>query len=157
MHQGSFLAVLGISILISTLFAPVLADQTFHSQRLDLARTDAGALNGHPVLRSGQVVDIHADGPQIGALERYMVNGAKANTSYDVILHLFNNDCDGAPAGLITTATLETNAQGNAQGQWLFTAEDLSPFAGLVFGIQWTLVSGGVIAYQTPCIVVAID
>src|SRR5260221_12608339 len=95
--------------------------------------------------------------PLHGALERYLLNGAKANTSYEVTLHLFDSDCDGAPAGLVTTTTLETNAQGNAHGQALFTAEQLTPFAGLVFGIQWTLVSGSVIAYQTPCIVVAID
>lgn len=157
MHQKYLLPVVAFTLLLSALSTLVLADQAFHSQQLALTRTDAGALANHPKLRSGHVVDIHANGPQIGALERYMLNGAKANTSYDVTLHLFDSDCDGASAGLITTTTLETNGQGNAQGQALFTAEQLSPFAGLVFGIQWTLVSGGVIAYQTPCIVVAVD
>ena len=156
MHRNNLLVVATTALLFLSL-STILADQTFHSQRLDLTRTDAGALNEHPVLRSGQVVDIHANGPQIGALERYLLNGAKANTSYDVTLHLFDSDCNGAAAGLLTNATLETDAHGNAHGQALFTAEDLRPFAGLVFGIQWALVSGGVIAYQTPCIVVAID
>ena len=41
------------------------------------------------MLRSGQVVDIHANGPQIGALERYEINGARANTSYEVKLELW--------------------------------------------------------------------
>jgi hypothetical protein len=134
-----------------------LADQAFHSQRLTLTRTDIGAMNGHPVLRSGQVVDIHANGPQIGALERYLLNGAKANTSYDVTLRLFDGDCDGDPAGVLTNVTLETDGHGNAHGQKVFSARDLAPFAGLVFGIQWELVSGGVITYHTLCIPVAID
>src|SRR2546430_941269 len=75
MHYRHLLTISGIVALSFILSTAGLADQTFHSQRLDLARTDAGALNEHPVLRSGQVVDIHANGPQIGALERYLLNG----------------------------------------------------------------------------------
>ena len=155
MPYRHLLTVSGIVVRFLTLSTASLADQVFHSQRLAL--TDTGALAEHPALRSGQVVDIHTNGPQIGALERYLLNGAKANASYDVTLRLFDGGCDGDPAGLLTNATLETDTHGNTQGQKVFTAQDLAPFAGLVFGIQWELVSDGVIAYQTRCISVAID
>jgi hypothetical protein len=56
------------------------------------------------------------------------------------------------------TTTLETNKQGNAQGGFVFTAEDLAPFSGAVVRVRWTLVDEeGIIAYATSCIVVAID
>ena len=153
-HLLTVLAVIALALCFSTTGN---ADQAFHSQRLTLSRTDVGAVNGHLELRSGQIVDIHTNGPQIGALERYLLNGAKANASYDVTLRLFDGGCDGDLAGLLTNATLETDTHGNTQGQKVFTAQDLAPFAGLVFGIQWELVSDGVIAYQTRCISVAID
>jgi hypothetical protein len=155
MHRQSRLSFVALTLLFTALSSVALADDTFHSQRLTLTTT--GALADHPDLRSGQVVDIHTNGPQIGALERYMVNGAKANTSYDVTLLLFLGGCSGESAGVLTTTTLETDARGNAQGQKVFTAEDLVPYAGLVFGIRWTLVSGGVAVYQTVCIKVAVD
>jgi hypothetical protein len=157
MHLSYLLPIAAFSLLFSSLSSLALADSTFHTRRLALTLTTTGALADHPELRSGHVVDIHANGPQIGALERYMVNGAKANTSYTVTLLLFDGGCSGASAGVLTTVTLETNAQGNAHGKTLFTPEELAPFAGLVFGVRWTLVSGGVAAYETSCIDVAID
>ena len=79
---------------VALLLAPLtgaLADKDFHTQRLTFSLTPEGAdiIPPHPVLRSGQVVDIHANGPQIGALERYEINGARANTSYEVKLELW--------------------------------------------------------------------
>ena len=147
----------GVLALVLTPLTTVVADKDFHSQRLSFSRTEAGALNQHPELRSGHVVDIHANGPQIGALEQYMINGAKPNTSYQVVLDVLDGGCEGDPFGLIPTVTLGTNTQGNAHGQVVFTPAQLAPFAGMVFGIRWTLVAGVVIAYQTPCIVVAVD
>jgi len=162
MRQRSVLALMGVFALILLPLTVVIADQTFHTQRLSFSLTEAGSLNGHPELRSGDVVDIHANGPKIGALERYMINGAKPNTSYQVVLAASPVDCGADPSIFVPTATLVTNAQGNAHGQWLFTPGDLAPLAGLTFGIRWTLVTAApgnstIIAYQTPCIVVAVD
>ena len=113
---------------------------------------------GHPELRSGHVVDIHTNGPVNGAFERYLINGAKSETNYQVILQVFQGGCKGAFLFPLQTTTLTTNKQGNAQGKAAFTPQDLAPFAGQVFGIQWTLVDeGGVTAYETICIPVAVD
>jgi hypothetical protein len=150
-----FIGALALGPVLPT---TVFADQAFHSQRLSFSLTPEGQATGHPVLRSGQVVDIHADGPQIGAIERYMINGAKPHTNYAVVLELFDGDCAGADLGTLMTTTLTTNKQGNAHGGVVFTAEDLVPFSGLVFGILWTLVDeNDVVAYETPCIVVPVD
>jgi hypothetical protein len=148
---------------LALLLAPItvaLADQAFHTERLPLSLTAEGAATEppHPTLRSGHVVDIHANGPQIGSLERYVINGARANSSYDVVLELFEGDCEGAESLPVMTTTLETNKQGNAHGGFVFTAEDLAPFSGAVVGVRWTLVDEeGIIAYATSCIVVPID
>ncbi|HEV8716993.1 MAG TPA: hypothetical protein VGX03_29755 [Candidatus Binatia bacterium] len=157
MRQKNIPALVGVLVLVLTPLTAVVADQAFHSQRLSFSLTTFGALTGHPELRSGQVVDIHANGPQVGALERYMINGAKPNTSYQVVLHVFDGGCAGGQIALIPTATLGMDAHENAQGQAVFTPEQLAPFAGMVFGIYWTLVADNIIAYKTPCIVVAID
>jgi hypothetical protein len=148
---------------LALLLAPItlaLADQDFHTERLPFSLTAEGAAAEppHPTLRSGHVVDIHANGPQIGALERYVINGARPNSSYDVVLELFEGNCEGAESPPVTTITLQTNKQGNAHGGFVFTAEDLAPFSGAVVGVRWTLVDeDGIIAYATSCIVVAID
>ncbi len=158
MRQRSILALVGALALVLMPLTVVVADKVFHSQRLSFSLTAFGALHEHPELRSGHVVDIHANGPQIGALERYMINGAKPTTSYQVILHLLDGGYAGDQIALVHTTTLETDTHGNARGQVVFTAEQLAPFAGMVFGVQWTLVADdNIIAYETPCIIVAVD
>lgn len=56
----------------------VLADQSYYTERLPLL-----AVADHP-LRNGMVVNIHPNGPVNGALEEYVLNGAKPNTEYGV-------------------------------------------------------------------------
>jgi hypothetical protein len=160
MRQMISLILVGTLALLLAPITLALADQDFHTERLSFFLTAEGAAAEppHPPLRSGHIVDIHANGPQIGALERYMINGAQANSSYDVVLELFEGDCEGAESPSMTTTTLETNQQGNAHGGFVFTAEDLVPFSGAVVGVRWTLVDvEGIIAYATPCIVVTVD
>jgi hypothetical protein len=159
MRQMLSLVLVGTFALLAPITG-VRADQDFHTARLPLSLTAEGAETDppHPALRSGHVVDIHANGPQIGALERYLINGARANSSYEVVLEVFAGDCEGAELDPITTATLETNKQGNAHGGFVFSAEDLVPFKGAIVGVRWTLVDEeGISAYETPCIVVTVD
>jgi len=148
-------------VLSLLLTLPVYADQTFHTARLSLVLTSAGSAAGHPNLRSGHVVDIHTNGPIIYALERYIVSGAKPHTDYQVELSVSLTGCANPQNVLVPTALLVTNAQGNAHGNWTFTPANVAAaglHAGMTLGITWTLVSGGVTAYQTPsCINVPLD
>lgn len=99
--------------------------------------------------------------PNIYSLERYMINGAKPDTDYQVILSVSLTGCTGQQNVLVPTALLVTNAQGNAHGDFTFTPADVPAaglHAGLTLGITWTLVSDGIIAYQTPsCTNVPLD
>lgn len=144
-----------IGLILSN--SPALADQLFHTERLPLRLTEAGAAAGHPELRSGHVVDIHPNGPVNGALERYMINGAKPNHDYTVFLRLFVGDCDGLGPIDLPTVVLGTNKRGNAHGKITFPVETVLP-EPIFFGIFWELVDEeGVAAYDTDCIQVGLD
>ena len=150
-------ALLGALALTGALVSTIVADQAYHTERLDFERTAAGAAAGHPELRHGNVVNIHPNGPVNGALERYIVNGALSDTDYDVLLEAFAGGCGGELALTMTTTTLETSRAGNAQGDGFFAAADLEPLSGATLGAQWTLRADGVDAYQTACTIVVID
>jgi hypothetical protein len=155
-----FILTLVGALVLSLLQVPrTIADQVYHSERLDFRLTDEGDAAGHPELRSGHVVNIHPNGPVNGALERYMINGAAANANYQVVILAFTElDCVGDPTLEIPTALLETNAQGNAHGKAKFSRADLDPFSGATVGVYWTLEDeDGVVAYRTDCTVVSID
>lgn len=160
MRQRSILALIGVFALVLMPSTAGFADQVFHTARLPFFLTLDGEDHGHPVLRSGQVVDIHPNGPVNGAHERYMINGAKPDTEYAVVLRVFDVDCAGAPNpafDMLMTTILTTDQHGNAHGKFTFPAAAPLP-APISFGVLWTLVDeNGVVAYDTDCITVGID
>jgi len=165
MKQRFTLTLIGAAVLFLLHGPRVNADKVYHSERLDLWLTQQGEDEGHPELRSGQVVNIHPNGPVNGALERYMINGAKPNFDYQVKIYAFSDlECAGDPSLAIPTDLLETNSKGNAHGQGYFSRADLDPFSGAIVGVFWGLVDeqgpgveDDVIFYQTDCTVVTID
>jgi hypothetical protein len=132
----------------------VSADQVYHSERLPLMAT---GLEGHPDLRSGHVVNIHPNGPVNGALERYMVNGAAADTSYDVVIVVYTDATCTDVFMLLPTTSVQTDALGIGHGQAKFTADDLLPFSGAQLFVHWELRVGEAAAYETDCTEVNID
>ncbi len=149
--------VMGALVVAGAFATGASADQVYHTERLDFSLTAAGAAAGHPQLLAGQVVNIHPNGPVNGALEHYMISGAKPNTGYEVVLEAFLGGCAGPLALNMTTASLQTNGNGTAVADASFSAQDLAPFSGLTVGAQWTLTAAGVDAYQTLCTTVVID
>ena len=159
MRQRKRLALVGAVVLVLMSLTGAVADQVFHTVRLSLGLTPDGATHGHPVLRSGHVIDIHPNGPVNGAHERYLLNGAKPNTTYRVLLRIFTGNCAGPvdPLDPLQTVTLTTNRQGNAHGKFDFPASAPLP-APISFGVRWTLVDeNDVVAYDTDCITVGLD
>jgi hypothetical protein len=156
-----------LGTIVSVLATPLtgFADQLFHSVRLPFVLTPEGAAVDNPPLRSGHVIDIHPNGPVYGAHERYVVNGAKPNHSYEVVLRIFADDaddCQGTPfPGFdpFPTVTLETNQNGVAHGKFDFPAG--APLEEPLFlWVYWTLVDveeAETVAYQTDCILVGVD
>lgn len=143
--------VTGLAALMAIVAALVLlvgfqtarADSAYHTERLELAPT--GAETG-----AGQVVNIHPNGPVVGAQERYQLRKATPNTSYDVWLVVGGAD-------FMVTATIETDAHGNGHGKARFSADDLAPFSGAVLPVKWELRIGEVVAYETATTIVTID
>jgi hypothetical protein len=105
------------------------ADAVYHSQHVALS-----SIGGAP-LRSGFVENIHADGPSMYAHEQYVVNGAKPNISYQVVLMIFPLDttCSSSPI-TIPTAVITTNAAGNGSADHVFTPADADGLRGLTVG-----------------------
>lgn len=129
--------------------APAIADQVYHSERLELAPVAADEEG------QGQVINIHANGPVIGAMERYKLTGASPSTDYAVWIQFCLDD--GAYADFTQTQILQTDAQGNGHAKAGFSAADLEPFSGAVVDVRWVLRNAGVDSYATPCTTVTID
>jgi hypothetical protein len=143
------IVVFAVGLLAAAAFAASAgADSAYRTEQLDLVGV-AGAPGG------GRVVNIHTNGPVLYAHEIYTLRHAAPGT-YQVFLNLFitSQDCTG-PVIPVPTATLQTNAAGNAQGDATFTPADAGDLRGLSFGINWTVV--GPATYQSACTVVTLD
>jgi hypothetical protein len=147
----TLLALLAVSLL--GLVRTVSADAVYHTERLELE-----PVGGAP-LRSGSVVNIHANGPNVYAREVYQLNGAAANTHYQVVLlgYAGNTSCSGAPDLVIPTAVIHTNTSGNGLASFVFTPANVADFRGLTVGVMWQVWNGDTLEYQTACTVVTLD
>ncbi len=136
----------------------VFADQTFHSVRLPLAPVGDSPLN------NGYVIDIHANGPVIYAIEEYHLNGATPNTTYVVELLITGTPFGTAVCGsgafpFPNGATVNTDPNGNGNSQLKIPPSFVTGL-GLhhtVLGLTWVFLKGGTPAYQTLCIPVGLD
>jgi hypothetical protein len=138
---------------VAALLPPVAAaDRVYHSEHLRLA-----PVGGAP-LRSGFVQNIKANGPMVYAHEIFVLNGARANTTYSVTRDFFflNLECKGAPAPPNNPiATLRTNASGNARGSVVVRPSQITIDGD--HGVRWTVRDGDTVVYQTACTVVTLD
>jgi hypothetical protein len=123
------------------------ADGAYHSERLVFSAGSDAAFHG-------QVVNIHANGPVNGALERYQVVGAGPSTDYEVWIQF----CEaGGYADFTQTAVLATDARGNGHASASFSAADLAPFSGATVMIRWVLRVDASDVHTTSCTTVTID
>jgi hypothetical protein len=129
------------------------ADRVYHSEHLRFAPV------GDAPLRSGFVQNIKAEGPRIYAHEIFVLNGARARTTYTVTRDFFflDPECDGQFVFHDDVAMLTTNASGNARGDVVVVPADVEGFEG-VHGVMWTVrKAAGALAYQTRCTAVTLD
>ena len=146
-----------VTVALTAAAVPLLAstaaaDQYFHTSHAELIPI------GDAPLQSGFVNDIHVQGPQIGAEERYQLNGALPDTTYTVELHIYVGDptCSTTYRRRVTT-TFTTNDAGNGEaGFTFFAANPVPPPKPNPSGIIWVISSGGVPQYQTDCIPVTL-
>src|SRR5262245_14966387 len=115
------------------------------------------AVGGAP-LRSGFVENIHANGPTVYAHEQYVLNGATANTTLQVVLMVFPGDptCSSTPVP-IPVATIRTNAAGNGAAYHVFTPADADGLRGTTVGGMWVVSAEGSPTYVTECETIVLD
>ncbi len=154
--------LVGAVVLALAAVLPAAADDTYHSQHIDLA-----AVGGAP-LRSRFVENIHVNGPKIYAMEQYVLNGAAPLTKYQVTLWGYEAGSGCTPSELnglqlplaIPTAVLTTNVSGNGAAGALFTPEEAAGFKQLAttWDLRWTLTTiDGVESYASGCVSVTLD
>jgi hypothetical protein len=143
-------AVLSVGLLV----APARADAAYHSSHIELLPT------GGTPLRSGFVENIHVNGPNVFAREVYVLNGAQPGTAYQVTLQIFALDpsCTGAPAAVVPTAAITTNAAGNGRGGAVFRPADVpAVLRNATHGIIWTVSDSSGVAFSSGCELVTLD
>ena len=140
--------LLGSALLWAAAAVPAAADAAYHTERLELI-PEAGAQG------TGFVVNIHPNGPQVFALERYALRGALPSAAYDVTLVI-----DGAQAlcGFpiqIPMASGTTNASGNLtlRGMVLRPAGIPECLRGETFAIHWEVRAAGVLTHTASTVV----
>lgn len=143
-------------VLMSVVLLPGVAgaDGTYHSPRILLPPVQ-GTVGGQ-----GQVENAHANGPAVYAHEQYQLRGAAPGTAYEVTLTIYveNPTCSGAASFSLPSATLTTNAAGNAAGDHVFRPADAAGLPKNVpHGIVWTMSAGTGMTYQSGCEVVVLD
>ena len=87
---------------------------------------------------TGQVINIHPNGPVVGALERYQLRGGRANTAYEVWIQL----CGGT--NFLQTATLVTDKHGYGNvDPWKMPAKPANSTGAVPDGraLRWRYVS----------------
>lgn len=147
--------VLAVAVTVWLLAAPAAtADPTYRTTQADLRPTTKDA-----PLRSGFVVNIHANGPENYAHERYVLNGAAPDTAYEVTLLVSLGDptCTGEPIA-IPSVSFETNGAGNGEGRLDLRPEDIPPPArGHTHGVIWLVADETGPRYETECTPVTLD
>lgn len=138
--------------VVAALLPPVAAaDRVYHSEHLTLM-----PVGGAP-LRSGFVENIKAEGPTIYAHEIFVLNGARARTTYTVTRHFFLGETCSGTVFPQEVATLETNVRGNARGDVFVAPAEVEGFEG-THAVKWTFETApGAVAYKTRCTTVEID
>lgn len=145
------LLVVAATALVSAQSAA--ADAVYHSEHMRLS-----PVGGAP-LRSGFVQNIHPNGPNVYARERYVLNGALPHQQYEVrlLVHLFDETCSNVPV-LFAATGLGTNGAGNGTAQLVIRPEDVPPAVrNATHGVRWEVWRGATLAYKTACTSVTLD
>ncbi len=150
--------VLAALLMGGAVMSPVAAsaDATYHSTHITLSPAPGTTSGG-----SGFVENAHANGPRVYAHEQYHLRHATAGTSYTVTLHIYGTDTSCADTSLVMdldSATLTTNAAGNASGSHVFSPGDAAGLPKNVpLGIIWTMSAGTGETYASDCETVVLD
>ena len=113
-------------MLLMVMVSIASADGVYHTEHADFYPV------GNWPLQSGFIENIHPNGPQMYAIERYVLNGATPNAEFYIhpLVYLENADCTDGLIPFPVDNTVSTNAVGN--GSTILTF-DPSAAAGLAY------------------------
>jgi hypothetical protein len=156
MHwQTGARALVGALTLTVASVGTVAADAVYHTERIALEPVGDAA-------GSGMVVNIHPNGPNVFASERYGLRGAEPNATYSIWLLIDASDlaCDFGGLAIPMAAELETNAVGNGTtpADFFFRPEGIPPcLREMSFPIHWEATLGGTLTHRTDSTMVTLD
>lgn len=145
-----------VTVFSFVMVSVAAADRVYQSEHIEF----------HPVgthtLRSGFVENIHTNGPQVYALEQYVLNGASPNTEYYIkpFIYLVNSGCMTGLIPFPVENSINTNTVGNGTTLVTIDPEVAAGLAGLTINVRWQLLVGapdGPVAYETNCSVITLD
>jgi hypothetical protein len=149
-------AAMLVTLLLAAMVSVAAADGVYHSEHIEF----------HPVgdqpLRSGFVENIHTNGPQLYALERYVLNGASPNTEFYIkpLIYLANAGCTDGLIPFPVESSISTNHVGNGTALVTLLPEAAAGLGGLTVNVRWQLLvdaADGPVAYETECAVITLD
>jgi len=149
-------AAMCVMVLLAVMVSIAAADDVYRSDHIPFNPV------GDRPLKTGFVENIHSDGPQLYAIERYVLNGASPNTEFYIkpLVYLANAGCTDGLIPFPVENTINTNHVGNGTTLVTLPPEAAAGLAGLTINVRWQLLVGaldGPVAYETDCAVITLD
>jgi hypothetical protein len=151
-QSGLSIVVLWVAALVLGPSPTAQADQAFHTTQYPLSSVADGSVHGW-------VIDIHAQGPTIYAQERYLLRDVTPGQTYVMNLYAYSDPaCTDLVVPVPGTATMTATAAGIAHGATTFVPAAVEGLPRTTYYLRWQVTdSTGAVAYQTPCVPVALD
>jgi hypothetical protein len=152
MTRGFLVVVMACCALVALGAPDALGDAAYHSGHVALRPAGAAPL------RSGFVENIHPNGPQYFAHERYVLNGAIPDASLQATLHIYGtSDCTGGFFPF-PTVVVHTNREGNGEANEDLPLSVVPPQNhNLTLWITWNLGDSNAPTYVSDCTPVTND
>lgn len=145
---------LAIALVLATA-ASTVADQTHHTTRSEFHAV------GDAPLKSGFILNIHANGPNVFAHEVYSLNGAIPNTTFQLVAHVYLDDlsCGGAPSVSLPIGEITTSGAGNVTDDIVLSLEAANAlgFRNVTGADLWQVLLDGEVVYQSECTLATAD
>ena len=139
-------------VVVLAAAGPAAADSVYHSQHIALMPV------GEAPLAKGFVENIHVNGTQVFAHERYVLVGADPRTEYQATIQIYADPGGTMWIMAMSTVAFTTNGVGNGIGRYTLPLSGVpAAFHGLTVYLVWELTTDDAVAYHTAVSEVVLD